>query len=88
MPPKDRRVAYQPPGTGAHIDFALQWTEPSETIFKYDPGMKWYYYSGDEGNEAHHFTLFDSERKEGWRVPGVQRLYLGLGKMLIRRREY
>ena len=49
MPPKDRRVAYQPPGTGAHIDFALQWTEPSETIFKYDPGMKWYYYSGDEG---------------------------------------
>jgi len=42
---------------------------PGGTIFKYDPGLKWYYYSNMEKDEVLVFKLFDSNRKEGWRVP-------------------
>jgi hypothetical protein len=44
-------------------------TSPGGTIFKYDPNLKWYYYSNMGRDEALVFKIFDSNRKEGWRVP-------------------
>jgi len=44
-------------------------TGPGGHIFKYDPRLKWYYFSNQTRDEALCFKLFDSERQEGWRVP-------------------
>jgi hypothetical protein len=48
---------------------AIEPPNPGGTIFRYDPSLKWCYYSGMKKDEALCFKLFDSERKEGWRVP-------------------
>ena len=42
---------------------------PGGTIFQYDPRLQWHFYSNMKKDEALCFKLFDSNRKEGWRVP-------------------